>query len=337
MFRRSMIALGAALVLATAGTAPAAAEQIPYHAVLRPSSVVSDTGEPNLGDPDGHGVFGLDLDNVSGEVCVASVLSGIAAPTAARVHVGPEGTNGPVAFDLPTPPLGESEIVCATVVDPAVVQLVVANPSAFHVIVSTDEYPEGAIRGQLFLLVLCDIAAWGPDSVEGTFTLPVWEGETAVVGGWFATGSHVLVTIERDGVLVSSEVLEPIEDPAVGFARLHLEFAFANGDNGEWTVRVQDPTIGDCEGSVTITVLDFFGPDPEAPGEGATTGPGSTGGTTTVAAVGGGATAGTQLPNTAAVPPLGADAHIAIAGAALVLLAVASRTRRARSSRVPSA
>lgn len=308
MLRRGLAALSAAFVIVAIGVTSVAAAPIRYHATLRPASVVSDTGELNQGDPDGFGQMGITLDPTTGDVCFGSNITGTATPTAARVHAGGEGSNGAVVFDLPTPPVGSSPQLCTTV-DPSILAPVVADPTQFHVLVTTDEYPDGALRGQLRLLLCGIFAQSGADTVEPTDLLFVNEGDTAVVFGDFAAGAQVLVTAHHGGVLVSTEVHEPALDPETQEARLTVEFEFQDGDDGTWTITAEDPLVGDCRSSAEIHVANSIVPAPSGPGGG---------GTTPTPPV---------LPDTAVPRAPAMDAGIAIACAGMVLVAVAARLR----------
>ena len=83
---------------------------------------------------DGKFCFGLELDNLQGIV------------SAAHVHAGAAGTNGPVVLDLDWPNNGKSGCVEA---DAALIDAILADLDAYYVNVHTDTFPDGAIRGQL--------------------------------------------------------------------------------------------------------------------------------------------------------------------------------------------
>ncbi|MGH9275716.1 MAG: CHRD domain-containing protein [Acidimicrobiales bacterium] len=101
---------------------------------------------PGPGDPDGSGEVGIDLVG-DGLVCVHLTVRGIAAPTAAHIHLGAPGVPGPVVVELPTP-IFNSVFDC-TAVDPAVFAALSATPELYYVNVHNEAYPDGAVRGQL--------------------------------------------------------------------------------------------------------------------------------------------------------------------------------------------
>ena len=97
-------------------------------------------------------------------VCFAVAWARITPPLFAHIHRGPAGVNGPVVvlfFDVPEldpnrpmPPAQLPVTVsaaagCVHDQDPALLQEIRRQPSAFYVNVHTPEFPGGAIRGQL--------------------------------------------------------------------------------------------------------------------------------------------------------------------------------------------
>lgn len=73
-------------------------------------------------------------------------------PTAAHIHQGAKGADGPVVVDLkPEFTAGESAFTSKTCVEaPAdTTAALMANPSGYYVNVHSATYPNGAVRGQL--------------------------------------------------------------------------------------------------------------------------------------------------------------------------------------------
>ena len=102
---------------------------------------------PGPGDPDGSGTAEVTVVNATANVCYDLNVRNIAPATAAHIHRGGPTVAGPPVVTLEAPTDGGSEgciTVPATLADE-----IGANPAAFYVNVHNDEYPNGAIRGQL--------------------------------------------------------------------------------------------------------------------------------------------------------------------------------------------
>jgi len=101
---------------------------------------------PGPGDPDGSGsatIIVIPPDTI----CYTLTAENIAPATAAHIHVGPPGEPGPVVVPLEEPTFGASG--GCTQADPEVVSGLQENPGNYYVNVHNEEYPAGAIRGQL--------------------------------------------------------------------------------------------------------------------------------------------------------------------------------------------
>ncbi len=108
-----------------------------------------------VGDPNGRGeayVFGIDGDPTT--LCYVLTVDKIGTATAAHIHEGPAGSNGPVVVNLAAPADGNAAD-CLTEGEPGkfvgdqTVAEILANPSNYYVNVHNAKYPGGAIRGQL--------------------------------------------------------------------------------------------------------------------------------------------------------------------------------------------
>jgi hypothetical protein len=132
-----LLLLGGALVAAVSLPASASAAQVKLTATL------TGANETAGGDADGSGTFTAEADPVTGDFCYTLTGKDIDAPTAAHVHTGVAGKDGPPVISLH---VVENECLTpgADVVKP-----IVANPSAYYVNIHTAAYPKGALRGQL--------------------------------------------------------------------------------------------------------------------------------------------------------------------------------------------
>lgn len=122
------------------------------------SEVASDASNNRIaGDPSGRGeayVFGVDGDAAT--LCYVLVVDKIDPATAAHIHEGSEGANGPVVANLAAPGDGdaadcltEGEAGKFPTGESGIVQRILENPEDFYVNVHNPTYPGGAIRGQL--------------------------------------------------------------------------------------------------------------------------------------------------------------------------------------------
>lgn len=101
----------------------------------------------NPGDPDGSGEVSLTVNPGQEEICYEMSVSGIQDPTAAHIHEGAENVNGPPVVPLEAPTAGSSSD-CVQV-ERELAKAILKNPSGYYVNVHNDEFPAGAVRGQL--------------------------------------------------------------------------------------------------------------------------------------------------------------------------------------------
>jgi hypothetical protein len=132
------------------------------------AEVASDAGNRGVsGDPNGTGeayVFGIDGDptTLCYVVTVDRIQDGPPTPGTfmAHIHEAPAGENGDVVVNLAFPQGGQSAD-CLTEGEvlpngspaipggPGTVQEILAGPSDYYVNVHTEQFPAGAVRGQL--------------------------------------------------------------------------------------------------------------------------------------------------------------------------------------------
>lgn len=102
---------------------------------------------PGPGDPDGSGFATLRLNPGLEQICYSITVSDIEPATAAHIHEGDAGTAGPIVVTLDPPADGSSE-GCESA-DRALVKDIMKNPSDYYVNVHNEDFPAGALRGQL--------------------------------------------------------------------------------------------------------------------------------------------------------------------------------------------
>jgi hypothetical protein len=150
-------ALAAGGVVVLTGVASAGHENTVLEATLDGRSEVSSGAKDRrlVGDPNGRGeayVFGVDGDPTT--LCYVLTVSGLSGATAAHIHEGSAGENGPVVVNLAAPADGNAAD-CLTEGEPGkfvggqTVAEILANPQDYYVNVHNAEYPGGAVRGQL--------------------------------------------------------------------------------------------------------------------------------------------------------------------------------------------
>jgi hypothetical protein len=105
---------------------------------------------PGPGDENGKGEAFLSVNPEKGKICWQVSWVKIEAPMAAHIHKGAPDDAGPVKVLLfdETPPTDTAE-GCARKLEPKLVEKIAAKPERFYVNVHNEEFPDGAIRGQL--------------------------------------------------------------------------------------------------------------------------------------------------------------------------------------------
>ncbi|SCK25076.1 CHRD domain-containing protein [Streptomyces sp. WMMB 714] len=153
----------AALLLSLAGPAGAApadvAADAPGGGGWHRVGLDGEQEVPGPGDPDGNGVFRYEIKK--DRLCYRLSVADIDPPTAAHLHFGPAGETGPVAVVLRTPGEDGTSGGCiraradqtpenaAEVLTRWELRGIEQDPFFFYVNVHNEEFPDGAVRGQL--------------------------------------------------------------------------------------------------------------------------------------------------------------------------------------------
>lgn len=109
---------------------------------------------PAVGDPDGSGTMNLLLKPNQGQICYDLTLQNVDGVTRAHIHEAPAGVNGPVVvsfFDIIVDPSDQIIFNDCTAVDPALINAIANNPAAYYINIHSEDFPPGAVRGQLEL------------------------------------------------------------------------------------------------------------------------------------------------------------------------------------------
>jgi hypothetical protein len=111
------------------------------------AKLTGDAEVPGPGDPKGSGTVQVTLDPGKGEVCFELSVANIQEATAAHIHEGAVGKEGPVKVALEAPKTGSAK-GCAKA-EASVIMAMLANPAGYYVNVHNAAFPKGAVRGQL--------------------------------------------------------------------------------------------------------------------------------------------------------------------------------------------
>jgi hypothetical protein len=103
--------------------------------------------ESPIGDPVATGVATFHIRKGQAQICYAMAVKNLTA-TAAHIHAGDAGSDGPVVVPLSTPATAGASAGCAAT-DRVLVASILTDPGSFYANVHTAAFPGGAIRGQL--------------------------------------------------------------------------------------------------------------------------------------------------------------------------------------------
>jgi hypothetical protein len=106
---------------------------------------------PEGTNPYGYGTAHLLLNPEQQTICFVIIVEGIHLPaTAAHIHRGAAGINGPIVVNLRPPKAAGLSTGC-THVPRKLIVAIMQHSVDYYVNVHNKPYPEGAVRGQLFL------------------------------------------------------------------------------------------------------------------------------------------------------------------------------------------
>ncbi|TMR15066.1 CHRD domain-containing protein [Nonomuraea turkmeniaca] len=147
-----------ALAAATAAFSATASATTSHTSSYRFVEMTGEQEVPGPGDPDGVGIFAWRVSGSS--LCYVITAHDIDPATSAHIHRGREGVAGPIVVTLKPPSEGfASDCIPAVkrqTADNAETTLtfdelkaITQRPSQFYANVHNEEFPDGAIRGQL--------------------------------------------------------------------------------------------------------------------------------------------------------------------------------------------
>lgn len=145
-------ALGAALTLGMASASYAKEhmdpdKMMPESGVKLMTELNPQSEVPGPGDTDGSGLFEARLNPGSGQMCYEIKVDDLDDVTGAHIHRGVEGVAGPVLVTFAK--LDDGKVSDCLTIDSDLAKEINREPNSFYVNVHTDEFPAGAIRGQI--------------------------------------------------------------------------------------------------------------------------------------------------------------------------------------------
>ena len=146
------VAVVAALALVLVGVVGAQRSARPANAlfaVMNGQKEVTAEGERGAGDRNGGGSFSALFDGR--RLCYGMAVKNIENPVAAHIHRGSRRVAGAVVVPLDQPTTGNPGTSSDCVeVGRRLARAMRRNPNDFYVNVHTADFPNGAVRGQLF-------------------------------------------------------------------------------------------------------------------------------------------------------------------------------------------
>jgi hypothetical protein len=138
-----------AMLLVFSGCAAAQNAVSPAPTVGVGSSTLVATLAPEGTNTNGSGTARLQLNPAQQTICSVIHVRGIELPaTAAHIHQGAAGVNGPIVVHLPAPNAQGVSTGC-TRAPRSLIDAIMQHPAGYYVNVHNTPYPAGAVRGQL--------------------------------------------------------------------------------------------------------------------------------------------------------------------------------------------
>ena len=149
MRNRSRGALALAMVIGLVATMALAGTVLAAETTLTATLAGVQEGD-TPGDEDGAGTASIVIDPAAGTACWTLTAESITPVTQSHIHIGSEGESGDIVVPLDVDGFeGSSEGCIEPMEDAAVLQEIVDNPAGYYVNLHTEDFPAGAIRGQL--------------------------------------------------------------------------------------------------------------------------------------------------------------------------------------------
>jgi hypothetical protein len=201
--------------------------------------------EPRFGqgEPDAFGIVVMGMDSENGTVCYEGFVDAEGPFVGNHIHEGRMDENGPIVVELEDPTEdGEIPLVCHDA-DAEILVAIEEDPSSYYVNVHTEEFPAGAVRGQLEGEVMFSRLLWAFEVDEdGNFG----QGEEEADGIGLT-----LIDLAHQEICVYAQT--DATPPFVGF---HIHVA-PMGENGPIVVNLNDPDPVNRESSTCLDADDL--------------------------------------------------------------------------------
>jgi CHRD domain len=149
MRTRPRVSLALAMILGLVATMALAGTVFAAESTLTATLAGVQEGD-TPGDEDGAGTASIVIDPAAGTACWTLTAESIMPVTQSHIHIGAEGESGDIVVPLDVDGFeGSSEGCIEPMEDAAVLQEIVDNPAGYYVNLHTEDFPAGAIRGQL--------------------------------------------------------------------------------------------------------------------------------------------------------------------------------------------
>ena len=145
--RLTVIALAVAVASVMVFGGPASAGK-PGTGTVREAELTGAEVVPGPGDPDGQGMARIIFYPMKHKICYRVTVSGIRTATRAHLHIGDAGEEGGMVKLNLLPPRNSAR-ECVRDLGERFIKKIARNSSSYYVDVHDNEYPGGALRGQL--------------------------------------------------------------------------------------------------------------------------------------------------------------------------------------------
>jgi hypothetical protein len=145
--RLILIALAATLASVMIFAGPASAGR-PGTGTIREAELTGTQVAPTPGDPTGTGMARMIFYPQKNKICYRVTVSGIQTATKAHLHMGDAGEEGGMVKLNLLPPRNSAR-ECVRGLGDRFIKKISRDSSSYYVDVHNNEYPDGALRGQL--------------------------------------------------------------------------------------------------------------------------------------------------------------------------------------------